>query len=460
MWFGFASDLHRVLHEHVYRFVLEQTHEILVRLKGLAGWPSHILQLSQGRVVRFDPFEGKEGSIFKQMVAWLSATCEDSTAPLRAPACPRHVTSGPTVSIQGLCFRYGAGSDVRLEDFSLRSCSRCVLVGLNGTGKSTLLALLAGRRMGLDHGESVKILGLRPFQDHAKLDRDVTILSSEWKRQVGQLAASSGLTFRELAESEVKDLTSQGFNAALLSARLLRLMQMLHIDPTKPFGLLSDGALRRAQLGLKLLKPVSVLLIDEVTADLDVLARDALLQFLKEDSEEGSTIIYCTHIMDGLEGWATHYLHLRPLGLPGLGMTSEGLVGNSGARSDAALSQQILHLLRADEGAQARAREEPKSASPDQAALEKASRALGILISRPSPRGLRETGPASGRPRPGRQPHSNTLDVVSSSRASVSWRTVGEGLPSFAQLWSWGRSHVVIFLCSMSQRVPYVRLSH
>ncbi|CAE7405124.1 ABCI20, partial [Symbiodinium sp. CCMP2456] len=317
--------------------------------EGLAGWPSHVLQLSQGKLLRFEPFSAEGGSIFKQMVAWLSATREDSLTPLRAPPFPRHISSGPTVSVTGLIFSYGAGHAVRLEDFALSSSDRCVLVGLNGSGKSSLLALLAGRRMATDGGESVKILGLRPFQDHAKLDRDVSLLSSDWKRQVGQLVSSSGLGFRELAETEVKDLTSQGFNAALLSARLLRLMQMLSIDPAKPIGALSDGALRRAQLGLKLLKPVSVLLIDEVTADLDLLARHALLQFLKEESDEGSTIIYCTHIMDGLEGWATHYLHLRPAGLPGVGMTAEGLVGSSSIGSDAELSQQVLRLLRSDQ---------------------------------------------------------------------------------------------------------------
>eukprot|EP00439_Symbiodinium_sp_Y106_P031178 s2966_g3.t1 len=64
--------------------------------EGLAGWPSHALQLSQGKLLRFEPFSAEGGSIFKQMVAWLSATREDSLTPLRAPAFPRHSSSGPT----------------------------------------------------------------------------------------------------------------------------------------------------------------------------------------------------------------------------------------------------------------------------------------------------------------------------------------------------------------------------
>ncbi|OLP97632.1 putative ABC transporter ATP-binding protein C20G4.01 [Symbiodinium microadriaticum] len=66
--------------------------------EGLAGWPSHVLQLSQGKLLRFEPFSAERGSIFKQTVAWLSATREDSLTPLRAPPFPRHSSSEPTAA--------------------------------------------------------------------------------------------------------------------------------------------------------------------------------------------------------------------------------------------------------------------------------------------------------------------------------------------------------------------------
>lgn len=41
--------------------------------------------------------------------------------------------------------------------------------------------------------------------------------------------------------------------------------------------------------------------------DLDVLARANLLRYLSKECEErGATIIYATHIFDGLEDWPTH----------------------------------------------------------------------------------------------------------------------------------------------------------
>ena len=45
---------------------------------------------------------------------------------------------------------------------------------------------------------------------------------------------------------------------------------------------------------------------DSATNSLDVLSRASLLAFLREESEtRGCTVVFCTHIFDGLDGWAT-----------------------------------------------------------------------------------------------------------------------------------------------------------
>jgi len=51
--------------------------------------------------------------------------------------------------------------------------------------------------------------------------------------------------------------------------------------------------------------------MDEITSDLDVYAREGILNFLRAEADvRGATILYCTHIFDHLEGWASHILHL------------------------------------------------------------------------------------------------------------------------------------------------------
>jgi CCR4-NOT complex subunit CAF16 len=73
----------------------------------------------------------------------------------------------------------------------------------------------------------------------------------------------------------------------------------------------SDGQRRRVQLLLGLLRRREVLLLDEITTDLDLIARQDLLAFLREESEVGgTTILYATHIFDTLDRWATDLVYL------------------------------------------------------------------------------------------------------------------------------------------------------
>ena len=58
-----------------------------------------------------------------------------------------------------------------------------------------------------------------------------------------------------------------------------------------------------------------VLLLDEITVDLDVLGRADLMSFLRRECEERNvTIVYATHIFDGLEQFATHVASSRGVG--------------------------------------------------------------------------------------------------------------------------------------------------
>lgn len=76
-------------------------------------------------------------------------------------------------------------------------------------------------------------------------------------------------------------------------ARRAKLMEVLDINPDWRMHTVSDGQRRRVQICLGLLKPFDVLLLDEITVDLDVLGRADLMQFLKEECEQrGATIIY------------------------------------------------------------------------------------------------------------------------------------------------------------------------
>ncbi|KAH7416318.1 hypothetical protein KP509_14G085700 [Ceratopteris richardii] len=95
-------------------------------------------------------------------------------------------------------------------------------------------------------------------------------------------------------------------------SRREELIDLLDIDLEWRMHKVSDGQRRRVQLCMGLLQPYKVLLLDEITVDLDVVARMDLLNFFVAESvQRGATIVYATHIFDGLETWATHLAHVE-----------------------------------------------------------------------------------------------------------------------------------------------------
>jgi CCR4-NOT complex subunit CAF16 len=141
--------------------------------------------------------------------------------------------------------------------------------------------------------DRVRVLGLPAFHDTTLTPR----------------RAFLGGTFPLDVDIAVRDILAR--HEGIDRARQDRLLQILDVDPAWRMHRVSDGQRRRVQILLGLLRPSEVLLLDEVTTDLDVIARADLLAFLREESEgRGLTILYATHIFDGLETWATHVAHL------------------------------------------------------------------------------------------------------------------------------------------------------
>ena len=96
------------------------------------------------------------------------------------------------------------------------------------------------------------------------------------------------------------------------------LIDVLGIDVNWRMHQVSDGQRRRVQIFLGLIRPFRILLLDEVTVSLDVIVRMDLLKWLKNESEtRGATILYATHIFDGLDDWPTNLHYLKHGGVTG-----------------------------------------------------------------------------------------------------------------------------------------------
>jgi len=201
----------------------------------------------------------------------------------------------PAIEIRGLTFSYPGAQAPVFSDLSLAipGAARCLLLGANGVGKSTLLRLVAGRH--LIRPEVVSVLGRPAFHD--------TNLAGEVAFLGGPFPFSADIRVGEILAAR----------AGVDPARRARVLGILEIDPDWRMHQVSDGQRRRVQLLLDLERRLRVILLDEVTAELDVLARADLLAFLREESEgHGLTVVYASHVFDGLGSFATHVAFLSP----------------------------------------------------------------------------------------------------------------------------------------------------
>ncbi|BFZ62400.1 CCR4-NOT regulatory complex component [Saitoella coloradoensis] len=220
-------------------------------------------------------------------------------------------TQDTSVELQKLSFSYTAenSSHAILDDVSLSlpPGSRTLLIGANGAGKTTILRILAGKRIAKDG--AVKIGGVDPFRDGAQ---GITYLGTEW--------ANNPIVRNDIPVAHL--IASVGGEA--YPERRDELVRILDVDLSWRMHAVSDGQRRRVQLVMGLMRPWRILLLDEVTVDLDVLVRADFLDFLeRETKERGCTIVYATHIFDGLSSWPTHLVHISLGRISSFGPASE-----------------------------------------------------------------------------------------------------------------------------------------
>lgn len=129
------------------------------------------------------------------------------------------------------------------------------------------------------------------------------------------------------------------------------LVRILDVDLSWHLHAVSDGERRRVQLCMGLLRPWTVLLLDEITVDLDLLSRHNFLSFLKRETETRCcTIVYATHILDNLAAWPTHLVHMAQGKVKKWGAMESFEVPETkgGAEGNSRLGQLVLRWLEED----------------------------------------------------------------------------------------------------------------
>ncbi|TDZ19660.1 ABC transporter domain-containing protein [Colletotrichum sidae] len=259
----------------------------------------------------------------------------------------------PTIEVNNLSYNFqDSTSGLSNISLSLPARSRTLLIGANGAGKTTLLRLLAGKRLAPQGG--IAIGGVDPFKEGLE---GVTYLGLEW--------VLNPIVRTDIGVVEL--LRSVGGDA--YPDRRDELVNVLDIDTAWRMHAVSDGERRRVQLAMGLIRPWTILLLDEITVDLDVLSRAEFLAWLRRETEiRECTIVYATHILDNLAGWPTHLAHMH-LGTVREWDTAEKMLeGVDGRSGNSTLGELVLGWLRKDlkdRGPRSQARVAPEGKTYD-----------------------------------------------------------------------------------------------
>ena len=258
------------------------------------------------------------------------------TPPVQAPP----ATAG--VAIEDLVKSFGDTVAVAGLSLSVAPGEIYGLLGPNGAGKTTTLRVLAG--ILTPTSGRVQVAGI-----------EVGTGSREAKRRLGFLTGTTGLYARLTA----RELLTYFGRLHGMSAQRVR-ERVDWIARTLDFaGLLdqrcetlSSGGRQRVSVARAVLHDPPVLILDEPTVGLDVLATRFLRDFVRAERERGKAVVYSTHYLAEAE------LICDRIGLLHRGrMLAEGTPAalRAAAGNATSLEEAFLVLVESLEGAPARA---------------------------------------------------------------------------------------------------------
>jgi len=204
------------------------------------------------------------------------------------------------IDTEGLCLRYKG--KLALDHLTLRLPRGGIhaFVGANGAGKSSLFRVLLGFEPA--SAGSAQVLG-----------HDCARLSPEMRGRIGfvneEHTLPAWMRVHDLMRMQQRHYRGpQGWNAG----RYDEVLRHFNVLPEQQVGQLSRGERAGLNLALALAQRPELLILDEPTLGLDVVARRAFLEaMLQASSDDDSTVVYCSHQMDEIERVADNLVILE-----------------------------------------------------------------------------------------------------------------------------------------------------
>ncbi|MET7690655.1 ABC transporter ATP-binding protein [Streptomyces sp. NPDC005483] len=203
-------------------------------------------------------------------------------------------TTAPVVAFDQVSKAYG---EVRAVDglaLTLRPGETVALLGPNGAGKSTTLDLLLGLKQP-DSG-SVRLFGTTP--------REAIVAG-----QVGAMLQSGGL-MDEVTVAELVKLACALHPKPYPVGDVLARAGVAQIADRK-VNKLSGGQAQRVRFALATAGDSDLIVLDEPTTGMDVTTRHAFWATMREQADQGRTVLFATHYLEEADAIADRVLVLH-----------------------------------------------------------------------------------------------------------------------------------------------------
>ncbi|MFF4589910.1 ABC transporter ATP-binding protein [Streptomyces sp. NPDC001388] len=207
---------------------------------------------------------------------------------------PPGSTTAPVVGFDRVSKSYG---DVRAVDgltLALHPGETVALLGPNGAGKSTTLDLLLGLKQA-DDG-TVRVFGTSP--------REAIVAG-----RMGAMLQSGGL-MDEVTVAELVGLACALHPKPCRASDVLARAGIAQIAGRK-VDKLSGGQAQRVRFALATAGDSDLIVLDEPTTGMDVTTRQAFWATMREQADQGRTVLFATHYLEEADAIADRVLVLH-----------------------------------------------------------------------------------------------------------------------------------------------------